>query len=139
MAAVPLRDAGVGSAVNDVSRQLGGALGIAVIGSIVSSAYRSRLHHSLHGKVPPGVVRTASSSIGVAEQTARTLPPHVATIVTRAANHAFVDAITRGFVVSALVIVLAAVVAATMIPRRMRATQFNEDDDEAMAPDARAA
>jgi EmrB/QacA subfamily drug resistance transporter len=139
MAAVPLRDAGVGSAVNDVSRQLGGALGIAVIGSIVSSAYRSGLHHSLRGKVPPGVVHAASSSIGVAEQTARTLPPRVAVVVTSAANHAFVHAITRGFVVSALVIVVAAVVAATMVPRQMRATQFNDDDDEALVPDTKAA
>ena len=43
MAAVPERDAGVGSAMNDVSRQLGGALGVAVIGSVVNDAYRSNL------------------------------------------------------------------------------------------------
>jgi EmrB/QacA subfamily drug resistance transporter len=100
MAAVPERDAGVGSAVNDVSRQLGGALGIAVIGSIVSNAYRTNLHHSLRGKVPAGLAQTASSSIGVAQRTARTLEPQIAATLTRAANHAFASAITRGFAVS---------------------------------------
>jgi EmrB/QacA subfamily drug resistance transporter len=126
MAAVPERDAGVGSAVNDVSRQLGGALGVAVIGSFVSSAYRAKLHHLLSGKVPAEVARTASSSIGTATQTARTLPPNVAATLTRAANHAFVSAITSGFRVSIVIVGLAFVVAATMVPRRMRTAQFGD-------------
>jgi hypothetical protein len=126
MAAVPERDAGVGSAVNDVSRQLGGALGVAVIGSFVSSAYRAKLHHLLSGKVPAEVARTASSSIGMATQTARTLPPNVAATLTRAANHAFVSAITSGFRVSIVIVGLAFVVAATMVPRRMRTAQFGD-------------
>jgi EmrB/QacA subfamily drug resistance transporter len=128
MAAVPERDAGVGSAVNDVSRQLGGALGVAVIGSFVSNAYRTRLHHALQGKVLASVVHTASSSIGVANQTARGLPPNVAATVTDAADHAFVSAITRGFDVSIVVVVLAFVVAATMVPRRMRTDQFEVEE-----------
>ncbi len=127
MAAVPERDAGVGSAVNDVSRQLGGALGVAVIGSFVSNAYRTRLHHALQGRVPAGVAHTASSSIGVAGQTARTLPPSLAATLTRAADHAFVSAITRGFEVSIVVVACAFVVAATMVPRRMRPTQFGTE------------
>ena len=126
MAAVPERDAGVGSAVNDVSRQLGGALGVAVIGSYVSRAYRSDLHRLLNGKVPAEVARSAGSSIGVARQTARTLSPDMAATLTRAANHAFVSAITGGFVASTVVVGLAFVVAATMVPRRMRTAQFGE-------------
>jgi len=127
MAAVPERDAGVGSAVNDVSRQLGGALGIAVIGSFVSNAYRAKLHHALRGQVPPTVAHAAGSSIGVANQTARSLPPQLAATVTHAADHAFVSAITRGFEVSIVVVALAFVVAALLIPRRMRAVQFEAD------------
>jgi MFS family permease len=127
MAAVPERDAGVGSAVNDVSRQLGGALGVAVIGSFVISAYRTNLHHAVRGDIPAAALRAASSSIGVAEQTARHLPPKVATTLTHAANHAFVSAITRGFEVSMVVVALAFVVAATMVPRRMRTTQLEAE------------
>jgi len=127
MAAVPERDAGVGSAVNDVSRQLGGALGVAVIGSLVSNTYRTRLHNALQGNVAPNILHRASSSIGVAQQTARTLPITAAATLTRAADHAFVSAITRGFVVSIAVVGLAFVVAVTMVPRRMRADQFGAE------------
>jgi hypothetical protein len=133
MAAVPERDAGVGSAVNDVSRQLGGALGVAVIGSFVSSAYRTELRHTLRGEVPPSAVRAAGSSIGVAEQTARSMPPNLATTLTRAADHAFVSAMTGGFRVSIVVVILAFAVAATMVPRTMRAAQFEAEADDPAA------
>jgi EmrB/QacA subfamily drug resistance transporter len=129
MAAVPERDAGVGSAVNDVSRQLGGALGVAVIGSFVSNAYRTKLDHALQGKVATRVVHTASSSIGVAKQTARALPPTVARTLTHAADRAFVSAITGGFKVSVAVVACAFLVAATMVPRRMRTAQFGADEE----------
>jgi EmrB/QacA subfamily drug resistance transporter len=131
MAAVPERDAGVGSAVNDVSRQLGGALGVAVIGSFVISAYRTKLHHAVRGEVPTAVAHAAGSSIGVAEQTARQLPANLAVTLTRAANHAFVSAITRGFEVSMLVVGLAFVVAVTMVPRRMRTAQLGAEPGSA--------
>jgi EmrB/QacA subfamily drug resistance transporter len=128
MAAVPERDAGVGSAVNDVSRQLGGALGVALVGSFVSNAYRTQLHHSLRGEVPANAVHAASSSIGVAQQTALSLPHNIAATLTHAADHAFVLAITRGFQVSIVVVAVAFVVAGTMIPRTMRTAQFEADD-----------
>lgn len=122
MAAVPERDAGVGSAMNDVSRQLGGALGVAIIGSVVNDAYRSNLADRA-GDLDPRVVHAASGGVGVASRVAATLPAGGAAALTGAAHAAYVDAITRGFAVSAVVLVAALVVAATMIPRRMRATQ----------------
>lgn len=129
MAAVPERDAGVGSAVNDVSRQLGGALGVAVIGSVVSSAYRSNLHRALDHRFPSTALHSAARSIGVATQTARSLRGDLAVTLTHAANHAFVDAITTGFVISAAVMICAVIVAATMLPRRMRTAQASAQDE----------
>ena len=128
MAAVPERDAGVGSALNDVSRQLGGALGIAVIGSVVNDAYRSNLAHRADSLDPVGV-HAASEGIGIASRVAATLPPDAAGELTIAANDAFVDAITRGFTISAVVLLGALAVAMTMIPRTMRATQAEASDD----------
>jgi EmrB/QacA subfamily drug resistance transporter len=128
MAAVPERDAGVGSALNDVSRQLGGALGIAITGSIVNHAYRSNLGGAAVG-LDPAVLSAASEGIGVASQVAATLPSNEAAALSGAANDAYVDAITRGFVVSAAVMVVALVVAVTMIPRRMRTTQAAADGE----------
>ena len=133
MAAVPERDAGVGSALNDVSRQLGGALGVAIIGSVVNDAYRSNLADRA-GELDPGVVHAASEGVGVASRVAATLPPDGAAELTRAAHGAYVDAITRGFALSTAVLVVALVVAATMIPRRMRTAQAQaEGDGEAEA------
>jgi hypothetical protein len=128
MAAVPERDAGVGSAVNDVSRQLGGALGVAIIGSVVSSAYRANLHRALPAGLPSGIARSADKSIGVATQAAKTLPTDAAAAVTRAANSAYVDAITRGFLISGVVMISALIIALTLLPRRMRAAQADADE-----------
>jgi EmrB/QacA subfamily drug resistance transporter len=128
MAAVPERDAGVGSALNDVSRQLGGALGVAIIGSIVNNAYRSNLA-ARAGTAHNAAVREASAGIGIASRVAATLPPAAAKELTRNANVAFVDAITRGFAISTGVLLAALVVALTMIPRKMRAAQAATPDD----------
>jgi EmrB/QacA subfamily drug resistance transporter len=128
MAAVPERDAGVGSALNDVSRQLGGALGVAIIGSVVNDAYRSNLADNA-GTLDPDAVHAASEGVGVASRVAATLPPDAATALTRAANDAYVDAITRGFTLSVAVLAVALVVAVTMIPRWMRAAQAEAGDD----------
>src|SRR3546814_17189948 len=47
MSAVPMRQAGVGSAMNDTTRELGGALGVAVLGALVTSSYASSLGDSV--------------------------------------------------------------------------------------------
>src|SRR5262245_9936836 len=125
MAAVPERDAGVGSALNDVSRQLGGALGVAIIGSVVNDAYRSNLADRA-SDLDPAVVHAAGESVGVASRFAANLPPDAAAELTRTAHGAYVDAITRGFALSTAVLVAALVVAATMIPRRMRSVQATD-------------
>lgn len=128
MAAVPEADAGVGSAVNDVSRELGGALGIATIGSVVSSVYRNNVNEALSGAVPTEVAELASESVGVAKFAAESLPAETATIVVDAANEAFVDAMVAGFQISAVILVSAVVIAFTLIPKQMRATQAAADD-----------
>jgi Na+/melibiose symporter-like transporter len=133
MAAVPERDAGVGSALNDVSRQLGGALGVAIIGSVVNDAYRSNLA-DYGSSVEPAALEAAGEGIGIASRVAATLPPDEAGELTRSANDAFVDAITRGFTISATVLLLAFVVAVTMLPRRMRAIQAETTDSTADGP-----
>jgi hypothetical protein len=127
MAAVPERDAGVGSALNDVSRQLGGALGIAVIGSVVNDAYRSNLSDNA-GTLDPAALHAAGEGIGIASRVAAALPPDAASALTLAANDAFIDAITRGFLISTAVLLAALVVALTMIPRRMRSAQAEAAD-----------
>ena len=110
MAAVPVDDAGIGSAINDVSRELGAALGIAITGSIVSGLYRGNVEDGLTGAVPDSLVETVGQGIGVAAVAAQTLPADLAVVVTDAANLAFVDAFTSGLFVSAAFMVAATLV-----------------------------
>ncbi len=122
MAAVPVDDAGIGSAVNDVSRELGGALGIALIGAIVNGFYRSNVEEALAGQASAELIETAREGVGIATVAAAQLPPEVAATLTTAANEAFIDAIGAGFLVSIVFLVVAMGVA-LLLPNRMRAEQ----------------
>ncbi len=73
MTSVPLDKAGVGSAVNDTTRELGGALGIAVLGSIANDAYRTGVDLDRLG-LPAGVQAAAEESIGAASVVADQVP-----------------------------------------------------------------
>jgi predicted MFS family arabinose efflux permease len=64
MSAVPLDKAGVGSAVNDTTRQVGGALGVALLGSLLASVYRQDVRSGLAGSgAPDELVERASSTV----------------------------------------------------------------------------
>lgn len=90
MSAVPPAKAGVGSAVNDTTPELGGALGIAVLGSIANAAYTCGL--DLDGlDLPADVESTATESIGTVMMIAERLGPAGSQLVTRA-DAAFSDA-----------------------------------------------
>jgi MFS-type transporter involved in bile tolerance (Atg22 family) len=71
MSAVPMGRAGVGSAMNDTTRELGGALGVAVLGSLVASRYDSRLG-SVLDVLPASVRSRAEESLAGALQAAHT-------------------------------------------------------------------
>ena len=75
MGVVPKAKAGVGSAVNDATRLLGGTLGVAVIGSVYASLYASRLTSALPRGLPAGVARAAHESVGAALTAAGRLDP----------------------------------------------------------------
>jgi EmrB/QacA subfamily drug resistance transporter len=123
MAAVPEADAGIGSAVNDVSRELGGALGVATIGSVVSTLYRSNVNDALASRLPDEVVELAGEGIGVASISAANLPEDLGATLVSAANQAFIDAMSTGFRISAALLLTSVVIAFTLIPRHMRTEQ----------------
>jgi MFS transporter, DHA2 family, multidrug resistance protein len=108
MSAVPLSKAGVASAVNDTTRELGGALGIAVLGSIVSSLYRSRL--DLGGlDLTASATSEAEHSLGEAVTAARELPAATGGGLVQRAGDAFTDAFALTAVISAAIVVVAAI------------------------------
>ena len=116
MGSLPREKAGVGSAINDTTRQVGGALGVAIIGSAVSSAYANRVATAANDFGLDGVSNAdAQSSLGGAQKVAATLSADAAGFL-RAANQAFVDSMSIGLRVSAGVVVFAAVMAWRFLP-----------------------
>jgi MFS transporter, DHA2 family, integral membrane protein len=102
MRSLPLHKAGVGSAVNDTTRELGGALGVAVMGSLVASHFRS----SMHGAVS-GLSERASHSLADALQSAAAAGGARGAEVANVAKTSFVDAFTSTLWVAAIVVVVA--------------------------------
>ena len=129
MASVPVNDAGIGSAMKDLSRELGLTLGVATLGSIGAGIYRSDVIEALRGLVPGEAAETISDSIGVVGVVTADLPPDVAVAVTDAANMSFVGALNIGFLGAAGFVALALVVAVFLIPRRMRSLQGGLSDE----------
>jgi EmrB/QacA subfamily drug resistance transporter len=117
MGSLPKEKAGVGSAVNDTTRELGGALGVAVIGSIMSSVYTAHLTDAAAGRLPDQALDTATSSVGAALAVAQRIGPAAEPLVT-AARQAFVEGMVIGSRVTAVVSVLGALVALKWLPAR---------------------
>ncbi|HEX3454251.1 MAG TPA: MFS transporter, partial [Gaiellaceae bacterium] len=124
MGSLPLAKAGVGSAVNDTTRQVGGALGVAVIGSVLASIYGSQMRDFLAGKpVSNGTSSAIQESLGAAiayGQQIKDQLPQLAHSLTVTAQDAFVDAFHAGAVVGATVTLLGALLAAIWLPAHAR-------------------
>ena len=116
MGSLPRAKAGVGSAVNDTTRQVGGALGVAIIGTIVSSVYAGDIA-SLGRRFGLGAsnLDAAESSLGGAQRIAPSLGERSDAFVA-AANDSFVHALSVGLRISAAVIVFATVMAWRYLP-----------------------
>ena len=118
MGAVPEEKSGVASAMNDVTRQVAGALGTAVIGSLITSLYASRVSAAVAG-LPATAQVAAKDSIGQANAIAEQLPGG-GTSLAHAAADAFTEAMAIGFTVAGACAVLAAVAVKLWLPARHR-------------------
>jgi EmrB/QacA subfamily drug resistance transporter len=123
MGALPRDRAGVGSAVNDTTRQIGGALGVAVIGSLFAWRYHASLS-DLSG-LPTDVASAAQNSIGKAIQVADTLPSDQAAALLENAKQAYVSGMRVGVWTCAVILIGAAFLTAKFLP----STPGTPDDD----------
>ena len=113
--------AGVGSAVNDTTRELGGTLGVAIVGSVFASIYSGRLGSDSAVSTLPAQVRdTMERSMAAAQQVVGQLPQTVIPDVRAAVNTAFLDGLQIGSLVSAGIAVGAAIVVAVLLPARAK-------------------
>jgi EmrB/QacA subfamily drug resistance transporter len=123
LGALPPEKAGVGSAVNDTARELGGTLGVAIVGSLFASVYASRLAAALEGTpVPAEALERAQQSVGagaaVAEAVREQLGGDAGAMVRAAVDHAFVKGFHAGSWVSAGVTLCGALMALRWLPSR---------------------
>jgi EmrB/QacA subfamily drug resistance transporter len=121
MGSLPKEKAGVGSAVNDTTRQVGGALGVAVLGSILASRYRSHITTSLqHRSLPQTVIDAVKDNVGAAVGFARSLGGNLAGVIIRAADNAFVTGLHIALVAGAGVVAIAALGVILWLPAHPR-------------------
>ena len=113
--------AGVGSAINDTTRELGGTLGVAIVGSVFASVYSGRLADSPALSQLPADARSAmESSMAAAQRVVGQLPAGVASSVRDVVDRAFLDGLQVGSLVSAGIALTAAGVVAWLLPPRAR-------------------
>ncbi|MEU3341226.1 MFS transporter [Streptomyces sp. NPDC002144] len=131
MQALPREKAGSASALSNTFRQVGGALGIAVLGSVLSTAYRNGIEGKL-GLLPPGLRDTAAESIEATLGVAAKLGPSGKSLVTPA-NDAFLHAMHVTALCGTVVALLGAVVAFWFLPGKPPARQKGEEQQELVA------
>lgn len=117
MSGLPLEEAGGGSAVNMVSRFVGGAFGVAIVGSVFATVYAQNLGRSV-APFPALKAADAKRSISSALADAKRLDPTARRLLTTTARHAFVDGARAGLTAAIVLTVIGAVVALVWLPRR---------------------
>jgi EmrB/QacA subfamily drug resistance transporter len=132
MGVVAPAKAGMGSAVNDATREIGGTLGVAVIGSVALSVYREGLHGA---PLPEQLMDPARDSVGAAlaaaQQAAASygeVGARAATQLTELARGSFVDGFNTGSVVAAVVTAVAAVLTLIYLPAHPDSADIEFDD-----------
>ncbi|MCU1462893.1 MAG: drug resistance transporter [Acidimicrobiales bacterium] len=126
MGSLPLHRAGVGSAVNDTTRQTGGALGVAVLGSIFLAHYHAAM--GALGFLPEPQRRLARESVGTSLAIAGRLPPDLGLQLRHTARAAFLDAQRFTYTFGVSIILLALLVAWKFLPARPPAPSIVADE-----------
>jgi DHA2 family multidrug resistance protein-like MFS transporter len=118
LAVLPPAKAGVGSAINDVARELGGTFGVAVVGAVFSSVFAAQIVDRLRQLgLPSSALATAKTSVvGAISATHATPHPHAIIAVV---HSSFADGLSEGSLVCAGVVASGAVFAFAVLPRRL--------------------
>ncbi|WP_433462430.1 MFS transporter [Spirillospora sp. CA-128828] len=125
LASVPKDRSGAASAISETATELGGALGMAILGSVLNAVYRNVL--DLPAGVPAPAASAARDSLGAALQAAANLPGTVAAQVSAAARTAFVDGMHAALLCSAAFAALVAVFALITLRNVPKVIPENEE------------
>jgi EmrB/QacA subfamily drug resistance transporter len=121
MGSLPPGKAGVGSAVNDTTREVGAALGVAVLGSVMTSTYRPRVSEAINGlPVPDGVAQAVTDQVGAAMVAAGEVGGEPGRTLAAAASGGFADGMSIAFLIGAAAMLVGAVIVGRYLPARAR-------------------
>jgi len=124
MGSLPRAEAGVGSATSDTSMQLGGALGVAVIGTALNIRYQNFMSPLLaHQQIPASIEKVILGSLGGALAVAAHVPGKAGEALAGTARRAFVSGMDLGLIVAAVVVAVAGVVVLAALPNRAAVKQ----------------
>ena len=120
MGSLPRGDTGVGSATNGVSIQVGGALGVAVIGSLLSTRYQARMTTALAPHhLPQAIENVILGSIGGAQSVAARVGGVTGDLLSHLARSAFISGMDLGLITGAAVAATAGLLALAALPSRL--------------------
>lgn len=119
VAALPASKQGVASATNDAAREVGGTLGIAVLGSILNDQYRSGVAAAAPAGAPRRLVEAAQESLGSGLHVAASLGDRGGALAT-AARASFLDGMGNALTLSAVALAACAVLFVALVPGRSR-------------------
>jgi DHA2 family multidrug resistance protein-like MFS transporter len=126
----PPERAGAASAISETGAELGGALGIAILGSIGTAVYRREVLEGIPAGVSVDAAEAVRGTLGGAVAAAEQLPPHIGSALLDTAREAFVDALQVSSTISAaIVLALAAMV--VVVLRRSRPGPAVDGEPEA--------
>jgi EmrB/QacA subfamily drug resistance transporter len=119
MGSVPAQKAGVGSAMNDTTREIGGALGVAVLGTVMNNTYLGQVA-SLRAQLPPEAYGAVSSSIQGAHAVAHQIGGPISGVIVDLANKAFASGMANAMLIATFVMVGAALFTLRVLPTQIR-------------------
>ncbi len=127
MSAVPRSRSGMGSAMNDTTRELGAALGIAVLGALLSAGYSDRISTVLGAAIPENVREIAEKSLAGALVLSQQFGD-VGAELAYVAKEAWMDSLMFSMIIASLICAFAAVVASIWLPHRERWASVEESE-----------
>ena len=136
VSSLPPAKQGVASAMNDTTREVGSALGIAILGSMFSTGYRDAVG-SATTALPPAAAHAVSESAAAGLQVAAQVPGQAGTMLAHTVRAAFMDGMSTSLTIGAVVVIAAACVVAVVAPRRTAFVELALDEAcEAWEPTA---
>jgi MFS transporter, DHA2 family, multidrug resistance protein len=126
ISSAPPARAGAASGISETSSELGGALGLAILGAIGTAVYRDRAADTIPASLPHDAAATASDTLGGAVDVAGRLPQLSAADVLEPAREAFTQALQVAATVSGILLVAAAVIVAKLVRRGTEAQKSGE-------------